>query len=164
VAQSRCLAEKSGDGDRRRALREYLEEWSTDVVSRRVAKLSASVTVTGIWDRHAGPKLEFAKIRLKAEPAERFDVDAGRLKDARGLERDGFLTAAIFGLLDVLLTTASYPLTNLRVIFTEAEAHPINSSQMAFRMAGRDAGHKLIDQHRKHLSVTLGGDFGRRRQ
>jgi hypothetical protein len=131
-------------------LKDYLEEWAADVISRRAAKLSAPVTVTGIWDRHAGPKVEFAKIQLKGEPAECFDVDTGRLTDAR-LEQDGYVTAAILGLLDVLLTTASYPLTNLRVIFTEAEAHPINSSQMAFRMAGRDAGHKLLEEHRRHL-------------
>jgi hypothetical protein len=114
-------------------------------------KLNTPVTVTGVWDRHAGPKLEFAKIQLKAEPAERFDVDTARLTDAPSLERDGYVSAAIFGLLDVLLTMAPYPLTNLRVILTAAEAHPINSSQMAFRMAGRDAGHKLIEEHRRHL-------------
>jgi hypothetical protein len=102
------------------------------------------VDVEGIQDRHLGPRWEFAKIRFRAEPAEDFLVEMGDLEpDAL---RKSYLDAAILGVLDIILVSASAPLKNVKLTVTAIESHEIDSSPNAFRMAGREAGKKLIDE------------------
>ena len=125
-------------------MKNYLAEWATNVQSRPSAKLKVPTEVVGIRDQHMGPRWEFAKIRLKVEPADSFDVRNDLLVNAAELERHGYLDAAIMGLLDVLLTAETLPLRNLCVEFIEAEEHPMDSSQIAFRHAGRDAARNLL--------------------
>jgi hypothetical protein len=112
--------------------------------------LKVPVEIVGTRDQHMGPRWEFAKIRLSVEPADIFDVQIGPLPKAADLEKKGYLDAAIMGLLDVLLTTESLPLRDIRVTFIEAEEHPVDSSQMAFRHAGRDAARNLLQAVNEH--------------
>lgn len=49
------------------------------------------------------------------------------------------------------MVAESAPLKNIRVIVEKIEPHAVNSSQMAFRHAGRDAGRKIIETLRKGL-------------
>ncbi|MFL6199172.1 MAG: hypothetical protein ACJ76J_08350 [Thermoanaerobaculia bacterium] len=60
--------------------------------------------------------------------------------------RDGFTDAAAMGILDVLMTAGPYPIKNVRIIIEQLDVDPIESSQHAFRMAGRDAARKLLEQ------------------
>jgi hypothetical protein len=57
----------------------------------------------------------------------------------------GWPDAIIFGLLDVLMLADSGPLYKLRVVLEKVWYHEIDSSQNAFRHAGRDAGRKIIE-------------------
>ncbi len=121
----------------------YLTKWFDEVQSRHSMSLSSSVTVSGVRDQHMGPRWERAKIEVRAEPAASFDVRFGPDIDQSDTTRM-FLEAALFGLLDILLVYRTYPLRNVRITLTRCEIDPVDSSQMAFRQAGRDAGMKII--------------------
>jgi hypothetical protein len=122
----------------------YLTEWAAQILSSSSMTLRAPVEVVGIRDQHMGPRWEFAQIKVKIEPADSFEVQIDPLARAVDSDENGYLDWAIMGLLDVLLTAETRPLKNIRVTFIEAKNHPVDSSQMAFRHAGRDAARNVF--------------------
>ena len=82
--------------------------------------------------------------------------------DAR---KERYLDWAVFGLMDVLLTREGAPLRDIRIILEEAEHHPVDSSPMVFRLAGRDAARKILypnhlDQNKSApIAFTMGRPF-----
>jgi hypothetical protein len=64
--------------------------------------------------------------------------------DNQEARKEGYLDWVVFGLLDVLMLSESAPLKNIRIILEKTEIDAVNSSCMAFRHAGRDAGRKLL--------------------
>jgi hypothetical protein len=135
-------------------MKNYLEEWAVSVQKRPSSTLKAPVEITGVRNQHMGPRWEFATINLKIEPAEGFSVNTALLPSQAHLEENGYLNAAVMGLLDILLTAEAAPLKNINVIFLNVEEHPIDSSQMAFRQAGRDAARKLLKANKALHSNT----------
>ena len=121
-----------------------LEQWLADVANRQSAQLKQSGLVEGVRDKVLGPRSDYAKITVAFEPATQLEVDCSAANRSE-LEADGYLQGAVFGLLDVLLTSENYPIRNVKLTITAAEIHPIHASQMAFRWAGRDAGAKLLE-------------------
>jgi hypothetical protein len=84
------------------------------------------------------------------EPADEFEV----VTAIEDIEDDKFWEDkhpdwAVLGLLDVVLVAWPQPLRNIKITVTEAEYHPLWSSRMAFRMAGRKAGKKLVELKEK---------------
>ena len=120
-----------------------LEQWLADIANRQPAQLNQSGLVEGVRDKPLGPRSDYAKITVAFEPASQLEVECSAVNRSE-LEADGYLQGALLGLLDVLLTDGTYPLRNVKLTITAAEIHPIHSSQMAFRWAGRDAGTKLL--------------------
>ncbi len=121
----------------------YVAKWYDGILNRSSLSLPQSVRVEGVRQQHLGPRLEYAKVEVLVEPAVSFEVrfasdvlqiDANRI----------FLEAAVFGLLDILLVSEAYPLRNVSVTVTRCDVDPVDSSEMAFRHAGRDAGRKVI--------------------
>ena len=55
-----------------------------------------------------------------------------------------FAEAAVLGVLDALITSAPYPVLKVRVVIEKIEVDPIDSSEQAFRLAGRDAALKAL--------------------
>lgn len=125
----------------------YLDTWAANVINRPSASLKRAVDIEGLRDAHLGPRWEYAKVRMRVEPSEVLAVQFD-LKNP-SLELSSYLHAAILGLLDVALVAESSPLYNIRVTVFEAEVHEVDSSERAFRMAGRDAGHKLLKASRE---------------
>lgn len=134
-------------------MKPILEQWLADVANRQTAQLHQSGLVDGVRDKPLGPRSDYAKITVAFEPASQLEVDCSATNRSE-LEADGYLQGALFGLLDVLLTAGAYPLRNIRLTITAAEIHPIHSSQMAFRWAGRDAGNKLLEAIRPKPRVS----------
>jgi translation elongation factor EF-G len=71
------------------------------------------------------------------------------------MEQEGYLQEAIFGVIDVLMTAESAPLRNVRLKVVDAVVHPVDSSRMAFRRAGRDAGRKALEAVSRSASAPL---------
>lgn len=124
----------------------FLESWARTVVDQPSGQLTHAITVDGLRDQHLGPRWEFAKVTFRVEPAEQFEAQFALGDQQAALEEQGFLNAAVYGFLDVSLVSASTPLRNVRLVVVDAEAHEVDSSQRAFRMAGRDAATRLLKQ------------------
>jgi len=122
----------------------YITKWYDDLMQRSSLNLPREIRVEGLPKQHVGPRLEFAKIEILAEPSASFDVRFASGLDQNDITRM-FLDAAVLGLLDIFLISEAQPLRNVRITVTRCEVDPIDSSEMAFRHAGRDAGEKIIN-------------------
>lgn len=124
----------------------YLTMWTMNVLSRQSHKISKSIYVEGVRDVYTGGRLDKAKVGFLIEPSGEFvvsiNVDSPYLSV---LQQYNMLDAGIFGLLDILLVGSDYPLTKIKLTLNKIDYDPVASSQMAFRLAGRDAGRKVID-------------------
>lgn len=111
--------------------------------------LTRPVTVLGRRNRQFGPRGEFAKVQLTLNPAPRFEV-VDKVEERAELERlgAGWPDAAIFGLLDVLMFAEPGPLHSVSVVLELVWYHEVDSSMMAFRYAGQDAGRKVVEDLR----------------
>jgi hypothetical protein len=142
-------------------MNDYLARWFEGLSAFRRATLRSDISVTGKCDRHYGGHSAYAQIKVRFEPASQFEVSetAPEIK-FRVMERaqygpDDFvipkeylpklLVQAIFGLLDTLMPNEHAPKLEFRIVLEEIEYCPIDSSEMAFRIAGRDAGEKMIE-------------------
>ena len=125
-------------------MKDYLSEWTKNVVSRTSLNLKQPVEIEGLRDQHLGGRWETARIKIAIKPHDHFHVTADSLANKEELDKHGYLDWAVMGILDVLLVSEAYPLKNVSIDFLEAEIHPVNASQMAFRQAGRDAGRRLL--------------------
>jgi hypothetical protein len=124
-------------------MKDYLKLWQQELLKLNSLTLKSKVTITGERNKHLGPRWELASIQITVEPASQFEVVDAH-PDNQNAREEGFLDWAIFGLLDVLMLAESAPLKNVRITLGKAEVDAINSSCMAFRHAGRDAGRKLL--------------------
>ena len=124
----------------------YLEKWAKDVFTRTPLEITREIYVTGIQKKHLGPRLEYAVIELKVEPSESFEVIFSETLNNLDDDSKELIEAAIYGILDVILTHNILPIRNLKINFLSADIHPIDSNRMAFRKAGRDAGKKIIEK------------------
>ena len=100
------------------------------------------VVILGVRDKHLGPRMDYARVSLRVEPAERFEVE-DHVEPSDPFIDFGYPEAFTRGMLNVL--DARGPLPPLRLVLERADHHPIDSSPNAFVEAGRDAGRKLLD-------------------
>ena len=131
-------------------MKDYLQLWPQELLRLGSLTLKSKITVVGERNQHLGPRWEIAKVQISVEPASKFEVIDAAPPDEEA-RKAGYFDWAVFGLLDVLMVDESAPLKNIRVIVEKIEPHAIDSSQMAFRQAGRDAGRKIMESLRKGL-------------
>ena len=124
---------------------DYLTLWKENVVTRTSMSLREPTEIEGLCDANLGPRWEFAKIRLRAEPSDRFEARVELGSKRIKFEKEGYSESAILGVLDALLVSGQSPLRNVRVTLVDAEDHEVDSSPNAFRLAGREAGKKLLE-------------------
>lgn len=126
---------------------DFLNQWLNEFPSRKSWRLKYSVSVTGRRERHWSDRSEFASISITIDPAENFEV-VDRVPCRGEIEalRVGWPATVIFGLLDVLMTTESYPLYKVRVTLNDAAYHVTDSTEIAFREAARDAGRRIVER------------------
>ena len=122
----------------------YLELWTKDKFLQKSYQLEKTIEVEGIRDKHLGPRFEYAKILVQIEPFNELDVILLNTDSMEDYQIE-MLEASIFGLLDILLTKAPCPLKDVRITLKEFDIDPIDSSLIAFRYAGRNAGEKILD-------------------
>ena len=113
------------------------------VAYRESAKKAASGEFT--FEREIGGRGHFAKLIVEVSPRERSSGNQVNLNISRDLIPGEFHLPIEQGLNDALMTgvLGNYPLVDIDVNVTGGEAHPVDSSEMAFRtaavMALRDA-------------------------
>ncbi len=126
-----------------------IDLWFKDLLERQSAKLPQRLRVEGLREAHLGPRCEYGRIVVEAEPAETFVLECSPELLAKGNEE--YVRAAVMGVLDVVLTAGPYPLKDFILRIVEVHPHPIDSSSIAFRRAGRDAGRRLLEE--AHLAM-----------
>ncbi len=125
--------------------------FNVDVVTKE-PKTPYLETITGKGDfryRHkkqTGGAGEFAEVALKVEPLERgknyeFENDV-----FGGAISDGFVASSEKGVKSVLEkgVIAGYPVTDVKVIVYDGKEHPVDSKDIAFQKAGREAFKKAF--------------------
>ena len=124
----------------------YLDFWIANLRQRNSVRLTQAITVVGHREKHFGPRSEFARVVLTISPAEELDV-VDNVRYRKELEALGVAwpQCVVFGLLDVVMFTEFGPLYKIRITLDDAAYHEVDSSENAFREAGRDAGRKAIE-------------------
>ena len=124
----------------------YLDLWIANLLGRKSVRLTREVSVVGHREKHLGPRSEFAKVVMKIEPAEGFEVvdNVPYRKELEGLGV-AWPLSAVFGLLDVVMFAEFGSLYKIKVTLNDAAYHEVDSSENAFREAGRDAGRNLVE-------------------
>lgn len=123
----------------------YLEKWFENKNNQKSLKLLDKLYVEGLFDKHLGPMMSYAKVNVLIEPADRFLVEYDLGIDIND-EITELLSYAIFGIIDIFLNLEPYPLKNVKVILEKYELDPINSSLMSFRNAGRNVGEQVKEK------------------
>ena len=110
----------------------------------RQLTIASPIVLVGERNMNLGPRIDFAKVTLRFEPSEQFEVvDLVGIDD--GARKFEFPEQFISGLLVVLTANEGGPLTRLRITLMEAVYDAIDSSPRAFFEAGRNAGRRLLD-------------------
>lgn len=124
--------------------RDFLRMWAEGLLSARPSSVSESMTVVGERNAHLGPRLEYASVQVSVEPAAQFEV-TDLAKASEEIRKFGYPESVVLGILDVLMVSLASPISNIRLILDKPKYDAVNSSPMAFRQAGRDAGRKIIE-------------------
>lgn len=127
-------------------MKDYLERWVGGLLRRSSVRLQQGITVVGHREEHFGPRSEFARVVMTINPAEEFDV-VDNVPCRKELESLGVAwpMCVVFGLLDVVMFAEFGPLYKIRITLDDAAYQDVESSENAFREAGRDAGRNVIE-------------------
>lgn len=126
---------------------DLIEEWIGSLLARKCRPLEYDIAVEGRVRRHVGPTMLIAAVGVVFRRSEKFRVENELVLNLES-ESEAFLRAAIFGMLDVLMVSDLVSIDTLEIVLKTVELDPIESSQWAFREAGRDAGRKMIKKLR----------------
>ena len=129
-------------------MNEHLQKWAQSLVSVKSRLLTRTIRVEGVREAHLGPRMDFAKVEFLLEPAEELDVVLQVAGIEASREQQQFVESAVYGFLDVVMMAEPYPVKKMRITVVGADVDPVNSNMFAFRLAGRDAAKKLLEEIR----------------
>lgn len=124
-----------------------LQDWFQDRLTTPSAPMPGEVRVSVTHDQHLGPTWERAGLVLEVGPSDEFTVEL--VGEPAGADEREYANAAVLGFLDVAMVSTPFPLRDVRVRVVELSVDPVASSPMAFRRAGRQAAHEIIEELRK---------------
>jgi hypothetical protein len=160
-------------------VKDYLALWFEGLPRRHRVNLMSVMTVTGKCFRHLGGHSAYAQVRLRLEPATQFEVSEVPPDVKFRVQKEGkyfpddfdipknlekLLDCAIVGFLDSTLLDEQAPKPEFRIFLEEIEFCPIESSEWAFREAGRDAGKKLIEAFHNEWRDGIGSMASQRQK
>lgn len=100
--------------------------------------------VPGRVERHLGPRAERAAIEFEVRHFNNGPIWSTELNFPR--EELDYAEWAVFGFLDAVLTQSLAPIRDVQIIVKSMDVHPIDSSQVAFRRAGNEAGMDFLEK------------------
>ncbi len=135
----------------------YLDLWVADLRSRESVRLTRAISVVGHREKHFGARSEFAKVTVTVNPAEELEV-VDHVPYRKELEALGVAwpRSVVFGMLDVLMLAEFGSLYKIRITLDDAAYHEVDSSERAFREAGRDAGRKVLETAARERVIRFG--------
>ncbi len=126
-------------------MKNYPSMWLENILQRQYYELKNRISIIGLEDKILGPMRSKAKIKMTVERSDEFEI-VDKVPINKDLIGIGFPECVIFGLLDVLLVDDKITISKMKIILEEVEFDEINSSNMAFRKAARNAGLKILDE------------------
>jgi hypothetical protein len=129
-------------------MNDNLQNWVQSLVSAKSRLLTRTIRVEGVRKAHLGPRIDYARVEFLLEPAEDLDVVVQVVGIEVTREQQQFVESAIYGFLDVAMLAEPYPMKKMRVTVVGADFDPVSSNMIAFRLAGRDAAKKLLEEIR----------------
>ncbi len=126
---------------------DLLNAWFESIVRTTRVSIHTTIRVIGEWRGLFASFPNYAYIEVIAEPSDdlRVDVEISEEKfKLRGCE--DYIKQAVYGLLDVLCTDRRYAVLNIRLRIIDIKVHEIDSRGLAFRMAGRKAARKILEE------------------
>ena len=133
---------------RRRSLDVGIQEWMDDLRHKPHMTIQDSLELHVTLDQHLGPAWLFAGLDVVVQPHDGWAVSLALPEGDGDLIPEPYIRGAIYGFMDVLLLQPHRPVLNLHVTLTGFRYDPVNSSAMAFRLAGRMAGRQLLERVR----------------
>jgi len=135
----------------------YLDLSIANLRQRNSVRLTQAITVVGHREKHFGPRSQFARVVMTTSPAEELDV-VDNVPCRKELEALGVAwpRCVVFGLLDILMFAEFGSLYKIRITLDDAAYHEVDSSESAFREAGRDAGRNVIETVTRDRLIRLG--------
>jgi translation elongation factor EF-G len=129
---------------------DYIDLWDGNQPRRNSVRLIRKVSVIGSRVKQFGMRGEFGKVEMTVDPAEKLSV-VDSVPWRKELEALGVAwpQCVIFGVLDILMFAEFGPLYKIRITLEDAEYHEVDSTQNAFREAGRDAGRNIVEMARR---------------
>jgi Elongation factor G, domain IV len=125
---------------------DYLASWSKHILERPSSVLRGTVVVEGLRDVHMAARWDYAKVTFRIEPSENFIFEIGLEDKVKSSTNEAFVIAALFGLLDTILVADLTPYRNVRITLTNLSTHEVDSNQLAFYRAGREAGKRFLEE------------------
>lgn len=120
-----------------------LDGWHADIRLRGTVGIARAARLRGVCERHMGPAWYSAEVDAEVSPSTQWDCSAATfLSD----EPKAFAEEALLGCLDVLATQYPRAITAVSVRILAMTIHPVNSSRVAFRLAGRDLANRILEQ------------------
>ncbi len=129
-------------------MKDYVSLWLDGLPKRKSKTICAPIKVSGKFGAYLVYGFQRAEIELEVEPSSSFEV-VDALHRNEEVWDNGLMDGAIFGLLDVLMVADSEPICDIRVVLMDVDYDRIECSPRAFRLAGRDAGQKIIESMRE---------------
>ena len=134
---------------------DLISEWFDNLKSESETVWKKSITVVGVCNTHTGPSFRYASITLVFSPSNQFMIEEELSVDISKLIHDrDWYRSIIFGVFDVMLTIPMLPIRNFRITITNIDYSEIESTQIAFRLAARDAARKALREHFPNIRLT----------
>ncbi len=125
---------------------DYLQLWYRNLLTRTSGTIKREGEAWGECNRRMEPPRR-AKIKIRLGPSNDLQIldKLDRDTSAR-LKQNGYYDYIVYGVLDVMLTDVGGPYRSFKLRLLDAEIDDIESTQMAFRLAARDAATKILAQ------------------
>ncbi len=124
---------------------DYIEIWYRNLVTLTSGTIKREYEAWGESIRHEPSQHAKVKIRLGPSNDLRILDQLDPEKSAR-MKHNGYFDWVIFGVLDVMFTGLVGPYRLFQLTILDVEIDDIKSTQMAFRLAARDATVKILRQ------------------
>jgi hypothetical protein len=129
-----------------------LKDWQSSFDKLPTVQIASSHTVEGVCKEVRGDRAFYAKVVLRFSPASKlaFSHSIGGKKPSVP-ETVLWQRSAYLGVLDVMLAHAPTPVTGFRCEIEEMDFHMVDSSNEAFRLAGRQAALEFLKSETAQL-------------
>ena len=122
-----------------------LKDWLSSYEQLPTVQIVNAHTVEGVCKDVQGDRAQYAKVTLRFSPASKmaFGHSIGGKKPSVA-ETVLWQRSVYLGVLDVMLAHAPTPITGFRCEIEEMDFHMVDSSNDAFRLAGRQAALEFL--------------------